>query len=263
SGRFRVGANVLIGYAPQGHTDLRLGDRVLDSLLEIRNLPLSEARTFLGRYLFSGDDVFKLVGDLSGGERSRVALARLALRGANLLILDEPTTHLDIASREVLEAVLSEFNGTILFVSHDRYFVDSLADVIWWLEEGELVAFNGTYQEFREARTQEQAAPSRNEKAAAPDPRAAARERRRERAQQARQQQAVDTLEAEAARLGQRLEALDAALAEAALVADPERIRALAQERQEVEAARLQAEDRWAQAADTLLAMQGEGVDDQ
>jgi ATP-binding cassette subfamily F protein 3 len=97
-------------------------------------LPIGEARNYLGRFLFSGDDVFKPIGSLSGGERSRVALAKLTLTGSNFLILDEPTNHLDIPSQENLESVLNDFSGTILLVSHDRYFVDGLATHTWALE---------------------------------------------------------------------------------------------------------------------------------
>ena len=98
--------------------------------------PMAEgaARNLLARFLFTGDDVYKRVGDLSGGERSRVALAKLTLIDANFLLLDEPTNHLDLDAREALEDVLGEYNGTLLFVSHDRAFIDNLATQIWVLE---------------------------------------------------------------------------------------------------------------------------------
>ena len=115
-------------------------------------LPLEKARSFLGRFLFSGDDVFKLVGDLSGGERSRLALAKLTLEGANFLLLDEPTNHLDIASREILEEVLADFNGTILLVSHDRYLINALATQVWVIEDGELRVYGGNYSDYEEQR---------------------------------------------------------------------------------------------------------------
>jgi ATP-binding cassette, subfamily F, member 3 len=122
---------------------------VLDEIRRIKPLiKEGEARTLLGRFLFSGDDVFKRVGDLSGGERSRVALAQLTLMGGNLLVLDEPTNHLDIGAREALESVLNEYNGTILFVSHDRYFIDAVADTIWMVQDGGVTAFDGNYSEF-------------------------------------------------------------------------------------------------------------------
>ena len=133
SGQFRLGANVRPGYYAQTHQGLDPEVSVLDTILPL--LPhLERARSFLARYLFTGDDVFKRVGDLSGGERSRVALALLSLQGANLLIMDEPTNHLDLLSQEVLEDVLGDFGGTLLFVSHDRYFIDALATAVWAVE---------------------------------------------------------------------------------------------------------------------------------
>ncbi len=131
SGGVRFGAGVEVGYFAQTHASLNMEATILEELLTVRNLPVGEARNYLGRYLFQGDDVFKPIGTLSGGERSRVALAKLSLTGANFLILDEPTNHLDIPSQETLEDVLNAFEGTILMVSHDRYFVDALADFTW------------------------------------------------------------------------------------------------------------------------------------
>jgi ATP-binding cassette subfamily F protein 3 len=112
------------------------------------------ARSFLGRFLFSGEDVFKPVGALSGGERSRVALAKLTLQGANFLVLDEPTNHLDLPAREALETILREYDGTLLFVSHDRYFVDGLATTIWSLEDGVVSVYEGNYTRYRTLRAQ-------------------------------------------------------------------------------------------------------------
>ena len=133
-GTVRLGAGVEIGYFAQTHASLNMDASVLDEILSVQNLPIAEARNYLGRFLFSGDDVFKPISVLSGGERSRVALAKLTLTGANFLILDEPTNHLDIPSQEILEDVLHNFNGTILLVSHDRYFIDALATHTWALE---------------------------------------------------------------------------------------------------------------------------------
>ena len=99
-------------------------------------MQISEARNFLGQYLFTGDDVFRPISTLSGGERGRVALAKLALSGANFLLLDEPTNHLDIDSQEVMQAVLDDFAGTVLLVSHDRYLIDALATQIWAASPG-------------------------------------------------------------------------------------------------------------------------------
>jgi ATP-binding cassette subfamily F protein 3 len=106
----------------------------------------------LARFLFLADDVFKSVAVLSGGEKSRVALAKLLLEDANVLALDEPTNHLDIASRDALQLVLSEFGGTLLFVSHDRFLIDSLAQQLWLIGEAMLVRYEGTYTALIEGR---------------------------------------------------------------------------------------------------------------
>src|SRR6266702_4094894 len=134
-GQLFLGHNVRIGYYSQTHTGLDDERSIIDEIRQVTTLSEEGARTFLGRFLFSGDDVFKPIGALSGGERSRVALAKLTLQGSNLLILDEPTNHLDLQSRQFLEEVLGEFEGTLLFVSHDRYFIDSLATKVWAIED--------------------------------------------------------------------------------------------------------------------------------
>jgi ATP-binding cassette subfamily F protein 3 len=123
---------------------------VIEEIQSAREMPLGAARDYAAKFLFTGDDVFKKVEVLSGGERGRVALAKLALEGANFLLLDEPTNHLDIPSQEILEAVLSDFDGTILLVSHDRYLIDALATQIWSLEAGKLEVFRGSYREWKE-----------------------------------------------------------------------------------------------------------------
>jgi ATP-binding cassette subfamily F protein 3 len=155
SGEVRRGASVEIGYFAQAHEELRAENTVLDELLRVRNMPLGEARSYLAAFLFTGDDVYKPVAALSGGERGRVALAKLALEGANLLLLDEPTNHLDIPSQEILEAVLADFGGTILLVSHDRYLIRDLATQIWALDvprkghaDAELIVYEGQYSEY-------------------------------------------------------------------------------------------------------------------
>nr|HET6902945.1 ABC-F family ATP-binding cassette domain-containing protein [Ktedonobacteraceae bacterium] len=149
SGQVIIGHNVRIGYYSQTHAGLNAERSIIDEIRQVSVLSEEGARTFLGRFLFSGDDVFKSIGTLSGGERSRVALAKLTLQGSNLLILDEPTNHLDLQSRQFLEEVLGEFEGTLLFVSHDRYFIDSLATKVWVIDEGVLIPYMGNYTEYR------------------------------------------------------------------------------------------------------------------
>jgi ATP-binding cassette subfamily F protein 3 len=147
-GDVRLGASLVVGYFAQAHDELNPDNTVLDELLNAREMDQGQARSYLAQYLFRGDDVFKQVRALSGGERSRLALAILALNGANFLLLDEPTNHLDLPAREVFQQVLQEFSGTILLVSHDRYLIDQLASQIWELQDGRLNIFDGTYRQF-------------------------------------------------------------------------------------------------------------------
>jgi len=157
------GASVKVGYFAQAHELLNGSNSILDEIIEVKDMPISEARNYLGKFLFSGDDVFRRIDTLSGGERGRVALAKLSLGGSNLLLLDEPTNHLDIDSQEILQAVLNGFDGTILLVSHDRYLIDALATQIWAVSPGEMSVFEGTYEEYVAARNQQRL----NEEAAA------------------------------------------------------------------------------------------------
>jgi ATP-binding cassette subfamily F protein 3 len=149
SGQVQIGHNVRIGYYSQTHAGLNLERTILDEIRQMTTLSEDGARSFLGRFLFSGDDVFKSIGALSGGERSRVALAKLTLQGSNFMVLDEPTNHLDLQSRQFLEEILGEFEGTLLFVSHDRYFIDKLATKVWAIEEGILIPYLGNYTDYR------------------------------------------------------------------------------------------------------------------
>ena len=134
-----------VAFLAQAQSELAGDETVLDSLRGASGLDEPAARDLLARFLFRGDDVFKEVGVLSGGERSRLALARLSARHANLLVLDEPTNHLDLTAREQLESVLLDFEGALLFVSHDRYFIDKLATEVWPIESGVLKRFEGNW----------------------------------------------------------------------------------------------------------------------
>lgn len=148
-GSVNIGHNVRIGYYSQTHDGLNMDNTIVDEIRMVSALSEEGARSMLGRFLFSGDDVFKPIRALSGGEKSRVAIAKLTLQGSNLMILDEPTNHLDLQSRQFLEEVLGEFDGTLLFVSHDRYFIDRLATKVWAIEDGILIPFMGNYTEYK------------------------------------------------------------------------------------------------------------------
>lgn len=158
-GESKLGAQVHIGYFAQAHEGLNPNKTVLDSIMEAGNFGIAEARNFLGMYLFSGEEVYRDIGSLSGGERGRVALAKLALSGANLLLLDEPTNHLDIDAQEILQAVIEGFEGTVLLVSHDRYLIDALATQIWAIRPDEGVeVYKGSYGEYVSWRKQKEEA---------------------------------------------------------------------------------------------------------
>ena len=148
AGEVHLGASLKIGYFAQVNESLVSDRSVLDELIQHKAMHPGEARSLLAQYLFRGDDVFKPVSALSGGERARLALVLLSLEGANFLVLDEPTNHLDIQTQEALQEVLDNFNGTILMVSHDRYLIDCLATQIWELSNNRLNVFKGTYREY-------------------------------------------------------------------------------------------------------------------
>ncbi|MCO5184453.1 MAG: ATP-binding cassette domain-containing protein [Anaerolineae bacterium] len=158
AGVITLGASLKVGYFAQAHDELNRDNTVLDELLSHSNMFVGEARNYLGRYLFRGDDVYKPISLLSGGERGRLALAILALSDANFLLLDEPTNHLDIPAQEILQEVLEQFNGTILMVSHDRYLVAHLATQIWELRDDQLRVYYGDYEAYLTARMQEREA---------------------------------------------------------------------------------------------------------
>ena len=151
-GSAALGHNVKIGFQRQGTYDLPEHRSVLDAIIDVKNLSPEDARTYLGRFLFGGDDVYKSVSILSGGERTRLALARLLLQEPNFLVLDEPTTHLDISSREALEQVLLLYEGALLFVSHDRALISLLATRLLIVEDGRMGLFSGTFEEWAKTR---------------------------------------------------------------------------------------------------------------
>jgi len=214
-GEVTLGASLKIGYFAQAHEGLNPENTLMQEIDSVMPhwLP-GQIREYLGKYLFSGDDAFKKVSVLSGGERGRLALAKLALQDTNLLLLDEPTNHLDIPSQEILEAVLDDYAGTILLVTHDRYLIDALGTQIWEInpEETTLDLFEGTYSQRREER-ERLAALHAVEEAKAVAPRAvhrsvdpAAKEERRRLARLQELENNIADLEAQMAEIGRKLE---------------------------------------------------------
>ncbi len=158
-GTIRLGANVHIGYYDQEHHVLHAEKSIYDEISdEYPTLTTTEIRNILAAFLFTGDDVFKLIRDCSGGERGRISLAKLMLSEANFLILDEPTNHLDIMSKEILEDAINDYEGTVLYVSHDRYFINRTAHRILELSGQALTGYLGNYDYYLEKKTENTAA---------------------------------------------------------------------------------------------------------
>jgi ATP-binding cassette subfamily F protein 3 len=218
-GEVILGASLHIGYFAQAHEGLDPRKTLMQEIQSVRpEFLIHEVRDLLGKFLFSGDDAFKTVDMLSGGERGRLALAKLALQQTNFLLLDEPTNHLDIPAQEVLQSVLDNYEGTILLVSHDRYLIDALATQIWEIspDDSALTVYNGTYSQMKDER-EKQAARLAEEQAAVFNSRVPTsdarktknvknKEERRKIAQLQELENVIAALEADLANLGAQLE---------------------------------------------------------
>lgn len=164
-GSISLGTNVSIGYYQQEFSNLNDEKTIIDEIWdENPYLTQTEVRTMLGSFLFSGDDVFKQIGKLSGGEKARVSLLKLILSKANFLLLDEPTNHLDLKSKEVLEKALLDFGGTLLFVSHDRYFIDKIATKVLEMSSDSIKEYYGNYSYYVEKRNENNTKEDEDEK---------------------------------------------------------------------------------------------------
>ena len=155
-GHIDIGNRVQVGYFSQEHEELHDRWQVVDEIINNYNFTEEKARNVLGTFLFKGDDVFKLVGDLSGGERARLALLKLFLQGDNFLILDEPTNHLDVPTREIVERALQQFGGTCFIISHDRYFLDQVSTRTLVLENKGFTEYLGNYSYYKEKLKEQQ-----------------------------------------------------------------------------------------------------------
>ena len=251
SGRVKFGPSVRYAYLPQiihfAHPERSL----LDTMVYEKNLSTQSARNRLGSFLFSGEDVFKQVGQLSGGEQMRLRLCMLMDEKINLLILDEPTNHLDISSREWIESAISDYEGALLFVSHDRYFVDQFANRIWTMENGGISDFKGDYTQYRQMLERRQTAPVA---AAAPRP---------EKKEKKVNPRNTRDLEKQVARLEREISKQENAVAEidAQIEASATDYEALTHLMQEKEAAERQLEEmmaQWEQLSQQLESAAGE-----
>ncbi|MBT3604299.1 MAG: ABC-F family ATP-binding cassette domain-containing protein [Candidatus Latescibacteria bacterium] len=229
AGTIIPGSGLEVGYFDQTRQDLNPKFSVLDEVGALTpQVPTVEIRSFLGAFLFSGDDVERKVGDLSGGEQSRVALAKLMRTPSNLLALDEPTNHLDIASRNVLEEALENFSGTLITVSHDRYFLNRLVNRLLVLEEGSWRIIEGNYDTYQASRQKEV------ETQASTSPTATKEDhktRKRLQREQERARRRTAELEKTIAKLEEKMQLLDTEMAREDLATDWDKLKELSQEK--------------------------------
>ncbi|WP_343210370.1 ABC-F family ATP-binding cassette domain-containing protein [Anaerolentibacter hominis] len=240
AGDIRLGSKVKIGYYDQEHHVLNMDKTVFDEIQdEYPWLDNTKIRNLLASFLFTGDDVFKRIGDLSGGERGRVSLAKLMLSEANLLILDEPTNHLDITSKEILENALNHYTGTVLYVSHDRYFINKTATRILDLTQTQLINYLGNYdyylekKEELEARLLNQEASCRTD-AREPDGKLTWQQKKEEQAARRRIENRLKKIEEEIQALEEENEKLDAALSLEENYTNPARLIELNNRKEEI-----------------------------
>ena len=212
-----------------------------------------DARTYLGRFLFTGDDVFKPLGLLSGGEQSRVRLATLILQAPDVLVLDEPTNHLDIPTREVLEEALTEFGGTIIVVSHDRYFLDRIVDRLLVLRPQEHALYDGNYSFYIEEVEQQRAGDRTDDGPKRKKRRRSTGDRPKSKSKSSPYDRlSVDDLEAMVMEKEIELAALHEKFADPAILRDPEALAELNEEIEAVNAELAEVDTAWQQRVDAL-----------
>ena len=245
AGEIRLGSKVHIGYYDQEHQVLHMEKTLFDELQDTYPaMNNTQIRNILAAFLFTGDDVFKRIGDLSGGERGRVSLAKLMLSEANFLILDEPTNHLDITSKEILEQALLNYTGTVLYVSHDRYFINKTATRILDLTGQTLINYIGNYDYYLEKKEHltslHVAASSEAEKAPAEsDTKLDWKQQKEGQARLRKKQNAFKKVEEEILSLETRNEEIDSQLAEESVYSDVAKLMEFNREKEEI-AARLE-----------------------
>ncbi|EGO62269.1 ABC-F family ATP-binding cassette domain-containing protein [Acetonema longum] len=249
-GRIKLGSRVKMGYFDQEHHGLQPDFRVLDELMADFAFSEERARGLLGAFLFRGDDVYRRVGDLSGGEKARLSLLKLMLTGANFLVLDEPTNHLDIPSREAVEDAILAYPGAFLIVSHDRYFLDKIADRVLELDDGRITGYLGSFSDYQEqkekavkeaAKQEQELRKSQSNLPAAPEkgkPRSSRQRQQSQEKQLKKLEQEIQELEAQQKVLAEQLN-------DPATHANPETSRSLAEDYQQVETRLAECYDQW------------------
>ncbi|MCH5324773.1 MAG: ABC-F family ATP-binding cassette domain-containing protein [Eubacterium sp.] len=247
SGKYRFGADIEYGYYDQTQSELSGDKTALDEVWDTYpRLTETEVRTAMAAFLFKGEDVFKQVQTLSGGEKARLALLKLMLRGANLLLLDEPTNHLDIRSREALENALSDYGGTLLIISHDRYLINKLADRVVCLTENGTESIDGDYDRYLELYADRK--PAEPEKPVKKENDYKLKKQRESERRKLRT--AIERAEAEIERLGEEIEQKTALLSDPEYATDYEKAAALSLELEQLHQKESELTDRWAELSE-------------
>ena len=230
SGEFEYGANVMLGYFDQMQQNLSLDKTAIDEVWDTYpSLTQTEVRSVLASFLFKGEEVFKPLAKMSGGERARVSLLKLMLKGANLLLLDEPTNHLDAASREELERTLLDYSGTLLIISHDRYFINKLADRVLVLQKDGVKEYLGNYDYYLE-RTKDEQEQTKQTAAKKEKPQNDYFLKKQQASEERKRQTKISRAEAEIERLDAAIEAAQALLATEEVASDYEKLLAISEQ---------------------------------
>ncbi len=257
TGSFTLGANVKIGYYDQEHHVLHMEKTIFEEISDAYpSLTNTRIRNILAAFLFTGDDVFKRIGDLSGGERGRVSLAKLMLSEANFLILDEPTNHLDIASKEILENALKDYTGTVLYVSHDRYFINQTASRILELTGNMFINYIGNYDYYLEKKDElnkvylNNAAAEKSLASAPSSSKLSWQEKKDEQARQRKRQNDLKKTETQISQLEERNMAIDELLTQEEVYTNSVKCQELTREKRSNEETLELLYEKWAELAE-------------
>ncbi|MCR5784197.1 MAG: ABC-F family ATP-binding cassette domain-containing protein, partial [Eubacterium sp.] len=253
AGSLSLGTNVEIGYYDQEHQGLSAEKTLFEELSdEYPDLNNTQIRNTLAAFLFTEDDVFKRIGDLSGGEKGRVAMAKLMLGHSNFLILDEPTNHLDMISKEILEDVINEYTGTVLYVSHDRYFINKTAGRVQHLSHHKLTNYIGNYDYYLEKRDilEKEDEKSEGQNKAVNEGKLSWEDKKKQQAEQRKKDNAVKKAEEEIDKLEKELEKKDAELANPEIATNSAELNRLSAERDAISEKLEYAYEKWEELAD-------------
>lgn len=257
SGHIKLGANLDIGYYDQEQQQLHPDKTVLDEVWDDHpEVPEKDIRSLLGSFLFVGDDVYKVVHELSGGEKARLELTKLSFKPINFLILDEPTNHLDIDSREVLESAINEFDGTVLFVSHDRYFINQVATDILDMHKDGIKHYEGDYDDYLTATTSSDNATAATETGTTKSPVSQGKKSYQQSKEQQRArrklQRAVDSLEEQMGELEEKQSAVEEKMGQPEIATDIGKLTDLQKELDSLKEKAEEVELEWTAAAEKL-----------